>query len=158
MTLKSYGEKIKNRNPEVVQRLQQDLAFQISLEIERIRIESGVTQLELAQKINTYQSSIARLESGLKLPSLRFLKKIADKLDYYIEVKFRKVNVAGDPDAYVPRHNLLYNVRCNGNVYFCSLPGSSSLYGETYESAPIQASINYHAPTETHMQGLLEIA
>ncbi len=50
------------------------------------RIKQGITQKELADKIGTKQSSIARLESGKYNPSLSFLNKVAKALDVKIKV------------------------------------------------------------------------
>ena len=58
-----------------------DLAFEISEMIINTRIKKGMTQKELAKKIGTKQSSIARLESGNFLPSIKFLQKIAKAFD-----------------------------------------------------------------------------
>ncbi len=44
------------------------------------RIEKNMTQKQLAEKIGTKQSSIARLESGNYNPSFQFLQKVADAL------------------------------------------------------------------------------
>ena len=46
-----------------------------------LRIERGLTQQEVAQKMNTTQSVISRLESGSANPSLATLKRLADALD-----------------------------------------------------------------------------
>ena len=45
-----------------------------------LRIERGLTQQEVAQKMNTTQSVISRLESGSANPSLATLKRLADAL------------------------------------------------------------------------------
>lgn len=50
------------------------------------RIQKGLTQAELARKIGTKQSAIARLESGTYNPSLGFLKKIAGALGTTLRV------------------------------------------------------------------------
>ena len=52
------------------------------------RIKKGVTQKELARKIGTKQSAIARLESGRANPSVAFLKKLAQALNSHLEIKF----------------------------------------------------------------------
>lgn len=57
-------------------------------QIARLRIQRGLTQAQLAEKIGTRQPSIARLENGNSIPSLAFLKRIADALDARIELKF----------------------------------------------------------------------
>ncbi|MFZ3137573.1 MAG: helix-turn-helix transcriptional regulator [Thermodesulfovibrionales bacterium] len=51
------------------------------------RIERGLTQKELAQKIRTKQSAISRLESGSYNPSLAFLRKVAKALNARLKVK-----------------------------------------------------------------------
>lgn len=50
------------------------------------RMEKGLTQAALAQKIGTKQSAIARLESGAYNPSLSFLEKVAKALDAQLVV------------------------------------------------------------------------
>ena len=53
------------------------------------RLQKGLTQKELAQKIGTKQSAISRLESGKANPSLLFLQKIAKALHSNLEVTFK---------------------------------------------------------------------
>ncbi len=55
----------------------QDLAFEIAETIIDARIKMGLTQKELAKKIKTKQSGIARLESGRHWPNFKSLEKIA---------------------------------------------------------------------------------
>lgn len=52
------------------------------------RLEKGMSQSELADKIGTKQSAISRLESGDYNPSIRFLKKVAKALDLKLTVSF----------------------------------------------------------------------
>ncbi len=52
------------------------------------RIKRGLTQKELAERMNTTQSVIARLESGSANPSLATLKRLADALDARLVVRF----------------------------------------------------------------------
>lgn len=61
-----------------------DLAFEISEMVHEARVKAGLTQARLAKKIGTKQSSIARIESETTLPSLSFLKKIAEALGTYL--------------------------------------------------------------------------
>lgn len=72
------------KNKEIELQLQRDLAFQVGRQLEKARLTAKLTQQALAEKIGTHQSSIARAESGLNLPSLSFLKKIADAVGAYI--------------------------------------------------------------------------
>jgi ribosome-binding protein aMBF1 (putative translation factor) len=53
------------------------------------RKEKGMTQKELADKIKTKQTAIARLESGKNgLPSLEFLYKITNALGKRLKIHF----------------------------------------------------------------------
>ncbi len=52
------------------------------------RVQTRVTQEELAKKIGTKQSVISRLESGRANPSVGFLKKLAAALNTRLEIRF----------------------------------------------------------------------
>jgi ribosome-binding protein aMBF1 (putative translation factor) len=52
--------------------------FEIALELLRARKRSGLSQIELAHRMNTSQSAIARLESGQTLPSTKTLLRFAE--------------------------------------------------------------------------------
>ena len=98
MDLKRYKSKVEARNPSAKLAVLHDLAFQIGREIERIRMRHKLSQGELAEIIGTKQSGISRLERGDALPSVSTLKKIAEKLGEYVEIKFRLAsNVAENP-------------------------------------------------------------
>ncbi len=56
-------------------------------QVARLRIQRGLTQSQLAEKVGTCQPSIARLENGSALPSISFLNRIAAALDAKIEVR-----------------------------------------------------------------------
>jgi ribosome-binding protein aMBF1 (putative translation factor) len=80
MDLKKLRAQVIKNKEEVEYQVKKDLAFQIGREVERARLRVGMTQAVLAEKVGTHQSSIARTESGSGLPSLSFLKKIADAI------------------------------------------------------------------------------
>jgi len=52
----------------------------------RKRIEKGLSQEELAEKVGTRQSAISRLESGRYNPSFKILRKVAQALDSEIKI------------------------------------------------------------------------
>ena len=52
--------------------------FELARELIAARTRAGLTQAELAQRMNTTQSTIARLESGRTLPSMRALARFAE--------------------------------------------------------------------------------
>lgn len=52
------------------------------------RLQRGYTQADLARKMNTKQSAIARLESGSYNMTLAFLDRAARALDTHVVVSF----------------------------------------------------------------------
>lgn len=54
------------------------------------RIKKGITQKELAKKIGTKQSAIARFEAGNVNPSLGFLEKMAGVMGFRINISLSK--------------------------------------------------------------------
>lgn len=61
--------------------------FEIVEMIIRKRIEKGLTQKELAEKIGTKQSAISRLESGNYNPTLRLLRKVSRAIGAKLEIR-----------------------------------------------------------------------
>ena len=53
------------------------------------RQKSGLTQKELANRMGTKQSAIARLEAGNTNPSIGFLEKIASVMDTTLTVQLQ---------------------------------------------------------------------
>ncbi len=51
--------------------------FEISAELVKARVRAGLSQAELAARMGTRQSAIARLESGHTLPSTKTLLRYA---------------------------------------------------------------------------------
>ncbi|MEK7111218.1 MAG: helix-turn-helix transcriptional regulator [Patescibacteria group bacterium] len=60
--------------------------FDIIESIIRKRLEKGMSQTQLAQKMGTRQSALSRLESGNYNPSLLFLKRVAAALDSRVSI------------------------------------------------------------------------
>jgi predicted transcriptional regulator len=60
--------------------------YEVISELLSARIKGGITQKELAQKIGTKQSAIARFEAGNINPSLGFLEKIAEVMGYKLTI------------------------------------------------------------------------
>lgn len=52
------------------------------------RAKSGLTQEQIAERMGTKQSYVARLESGRTLPSVRTLQKFASATGTKLTVKF----------------------------------------------------------------------
>ncbi len=52
--------------------------FAVARELIAARVRAGLTQEQLAEKMQTTQSTIARMESGRTLPSMRTLSRYAE--------------------------------------------------------------------------------
>lgn len=74
----------QSQNPEFVA---ESLEIETGYQIARLRIQRGLTQSQLAEKVGTSQSSIARLENGSSDPSLCYLRRVAAVLDVRIELR-----------------------------------------------------------------------
>jgi len=66
--------------------------FALLDEFLKARLESGLTQAEVAERIGTTQSAVARLESGNRRhsPSLATLEKYASALGYKVQIHLVK--------------------------------------------------------------------
>ncbi len=62
-------------------------AFEIAAELLRARKRTGLSQAELAQRMGTSQSAIARLESGETLPSTKTLLRFAEATGTKIQLR-----------------------------------------------------------------------
>ena len=62
--------------------------FAFSQEVIGARAKANLTQEELALRMNTTQSAVARLESGRSSPSTSTLKRFAQATGTRLEIKF----------------------------------------------------------------------
>lgn len=64
-----------------------ELELQIAKAVIEARLKAGLSQTQLAKKLNTKQSVISRVENAGTTPSLSFLKKIAAALNLPLRVQ-----------------------------------------------------------------------
>ena len=62
--------------------------FEVARALIEARSRAGLTQSELAERMETTQSAVARLESGRVLPSTRTLEKIARATGTRLRIAF----------------------------------------------------------------------
>ena len=62
-------------------------ALEAADQVSRLRHKRGITQAELAERMGSSQSSVARVESGSTLPNLRFLHRVAKALNAKVVVR-----------------------------------------------------------------------
>lgn len=86
---KTHKEKIL-KDPTFVEELKKtELEYSIAKAVIEARIKKGLTQSELAVRMKTKQSVISRLEQAKTTPSLSFLKRLAQALNFNLQVSFR---------------------------------------------------------------------
>lgn len=68
--------------------------FALMIEVAKARSRSGLSQAELARRMKTTQSTIARLESGRGLPSTRTLGRFAKATGHRLKISFEPVKGA----------------------------------------------------------------
>lgn len=69
-------------------------AIRLAMEIRALRQARGLSQRDLAERVGTTQSAIARLEGGNVSPSLPTLDKIAEALDVELSVSLVDLNAS----------------------------------------------------------------
>ncbi len=74
----------------VVLEVKRDIPHQIGMQVEIARIKAGITQKQLARKLKTHQSAIARIEGGSYAPSMKMMSRIAKVLGGYWIFNFNK--------------------------------------------------------------------
>lgn len=63
---------------------------EIAREVIAVRMELGLSQEELAHRVGTSASAIARLESGSHRPSVETLRRVAQAMDRELVIEFHK--------------------------------------------------------------------
>lgn len=77
------------KNPEVREEYAQvDAEFSLMEAMIHARMEAKLTQAELAERIGTTQSAIARLEGGKVSPSISTLRRYAEATGHQLQVGF----------------------------------------------------------------------
>jgi ribosome-binding protein aMBF1 (putative translation factor) len=65
--------------------------FELARTMIRARVEAGLTQEQLARRMETSQSVIARLESGRVQPSTKTLERLAAATGTRLKISFERV-------------------------------------------------------------------
>ncbi len=119
MKLQDVKKKLIQENEEFRQEyFIEDLAFGISRLISNVRTYKEMSQADLSNLIETKQSGISRLEKGSSLPSISFLSKIAESLNFRIVLKF----ISKDPTTIFDS---------DGNVYIQNSKPGYEIKSET---------------------------
>lgn len=61
----------------------------IAAAIRRARITANLTQVQLAERLNTVQGTISNFEGGRTQPNIRTLRRIAEATGHRLVVEFR---------------------------------------------------------------------
>ena len=66
-----------------------ELEFQVAKAVIEARINKGLSQRNLADRLHTKQSVISRVENARTTPSLSFLRRLAEVLNLSLQVQFK---------------------------------------------------------------------
>ncbi len=91
--------------------------YEVAQQVIRLRMERGLTQAQVAERVGTTQSSIARLESGSREPSLSFLRRVVKALDGRLEVRIAAEEAVEETTAYESGPELSLSVAESGEPY-----------------------------------------
>lgn len=56
--------------------------------VKNLRLELGLSQTEFAKRVGKPQSTIARIETGAVLPTIKLLREIATMVGKRLEIEF----------------------------------------------------------------------
>lgn len=65
--------------------------FALAAAVAKARLRAGLSQVELAKRMKTTQSTIARLESGRGKPSTRTLQNFAKATGHRLKISFEPI-------------------------------------------------------------------
>ena len=133
MNHKEFKESLLKKNPKIREEYyKRDLAFEIGKMIVEARVWTGITKKKLAELMDTKQPSIARVEGGNKLPTLRFLENMAR---------------AFDTDLILPRFGFLPDTTIGNSlmIFQETSPSNQGIRVRT-SASEVESSITY-APT-----------
>ena len=87
--LNTFRAEIFNNNPAVKAAYDdQEAEFSLVKTMIQARMNAGLTQEQVAERMVTTQSAIARIESGKTLPSMKTLTRYAKVLNMRPDVRF----------------------------------------------------------------------
>lgn len=89
--MKNYIDEQKKQDPKFERELQRSKErMDLALEIREARLSRGISKKELAKRIHRSVRYVDLVEDTSIRPSLRMMDKIANALDYRIEIKLVK--------------------------------------------------------------------
>lgn len=71
------------------------LAYELGRQVRELREAHRLSQRQLAERMSTTQSVIARLEAGGSKPSISTLERVAKALGTSVDIRFRRRVAAG---------------------------------------------------------------
>ena len=68
----------------------ENISQQFGQTVRKIRLKQGLSQGDVARRLNLHRSYISSIERGVRNPSLKVIQKIAKALDVEIEKLLKK--------------------------------------------------------------------
>lgn len=89
MNLRQLEQKLATQHPDLEQAYRKEFPYEVFAQgIVGARVRCNLTQAELAQKMKTSQSAVARAESGRHPMNVEFLVRVGDALGLDLQVQF----------------------------------------------------------------------
>ena len=90
MKLSEYQHQLEESKEYTTAKNDLQVKFSLADAVYNARTRKGWSQKELAKAIGTKQANISRIESGLANPTLEFLNRLSNVLDFKIEFSCEK--------------------------------------------------------------------
>ncbi|WP_314330100.1 helix-turn-helix transcriptional regulator [Abiotrophia defectiva] len=91
MSLESLKNRLASQYPDFTLDLAEEAARQeVALKLVKLRLERGLSQAQMAEKLGLRQANLSRLESGQANPTVGLLGRIVESLNYEWNVGLTK--------------------------------------------------------------------
>ena len=114
-----------------------------------IRKSKGITQDQLAEKLNVSRQAVAKWESGLIYPDISNLIQISDffnvTIDYLIRDQECMVNIEKESNMDLDKL-ILFRLEANVNTYAAYMPEAESTRLDSHDFPYSTDSYTYHDP------------
>lgn len=91
MKLQEFRKELEESKDFIEANNELKLQFALGDAVLKARIKKGWSQEQLAEAIGTKQANISRIESGLSNPTLVFIQKLSNVLEFQVDIKFGEI-------------------------------------------------------------------
>ena len=115
--------------------------------LKALRKEKGITQEELAARLNVVRQTVSKWEKGLSVPDSDLLIKLAEILDVPVSRRFGRAAFADQRAAGYQKQTgeeSMESIRLYYRRHYCDVhPGHNCFYRSHCSSSPVQYRRNF---------------